>query len=269
MSESEENSESDNENEFISQSQTNLLSIRYRLERLYQRHLEECEDLIVPETNNNPNFMHEKDMKFNLYPFYINWKQIETSENNFYDIFVHYGYFGASLYSAFKDTYPDATNKDIIYLFSYFCYDFLVKENEDQENSDKEIIAFIAKLPEIKKIYKLIQKKIIMFKEIPIYLIVLKIYEIYYLYKNYEVKMIDLLKNQYLLMTYLTDEEYQEIFKNHFKGKVSSIFKKLVDVIGNQVELPTTKNKYINHIKFIYQFINKNNKKENIVEEKE
>ena len=268
MSESEDNSESENDNEFLSQSQTNLLSIRYRLERLYQRHIEECEDLIVPETNNNPNFMHEKDMKFNLYPLYINWKQIETSETNFYDIFVHYGYFGASLYSSFKDIYPNATNKNIIYLFSYFCYDFLVKECEEQENNDKEIISFISKLPEIKIIYKLIQKKVIMFKEIPIYLIILKIYEIYYLFKNNEKKIIDLLKNQYLLMTYLTDEEYQEIFKDHYKGKVSSIFKKLVELVGKQVELPSTKKKFIDHIKYIYQFINKNNKKEK-VEEKE
>ena len=143
-----------------------------------------------------------------------------------------------------------------------------MKEDEDQENNDKEIISFISKLPEIKIIYKLIQKKVIMFKEIPMYLIILKIYEIYYLYKNNETKIIDLLKNQYLLMTYLTDEEYQEIYKDHYKGKVSSIFKKLVELIGKQIELPSTKKKFINHIKYIYQFINKNNKKEK-VEEKE
>ena len=52
-----------------------------------------------------------------------------------------------------------------------------------------------------------------------------------------------LLTYQYLLMTYLTDEEYQEIYKDHYKGKVSSIFKKLVELIGKQIELPSTKKK--------------------------
>jgi len=269
MSELEDNNESENNNEYISHSQTNLLNIRYEIARYFQRHIEECEDLIVPETNNNPNFMHEKDMKFNLYPLYINWKQIEANENNYYDMFVHFGYFGASIYSTFKDIYPNVTNKNIIYLFSYFCYDFLVNENEEQEKNDKELIFFIPKLPETKIIYKLIKKKVIMFKEIPIYLIILKIYEIYFLYKNEEKNIIDLLKYQYLLMTYLTDDEYQEIYQNHFKGKVSSIFKKLVYLIGNQLELPNTKNKYINHIKLIYQTINKNIKEENKEEEKD
>ena len=260
MSESEDNSESENDNEFISQSQTNLLSIRYRLERLYQRHIEECEDLIVPETNNNPNFMHEKDMKFNLYPLYINWKKIEANENNYFDMFVHFGYFGASIYSTFRKIYQNITNKNIIYLFSSFCYDFLVNQNEDQEKNEKELTLFISNLPEINIIYKLIKKKIIMFKEIPIFLIIIKIYEIYFLYKDHEDKIIELLKYQYLLLTYITDDEYNEIFQTHYKGKVSSIFRKLVSLIGNQLEFPNTKKKYINHIKYIYQSINKNNK---------
>jgi hypothetical protein len=99
-----------------------------------------------------------------------------------------------------------------------------------------------------------------MFKEIPIFLIIIKIYEIYFLYKDHEDKIIELLKYQYLLLTYITDDEYNEIFQTHYKGKVSSIFRKLVSLIGNQLEFPNTKKKYINHIKYIYQSINKNNK---------
>ena len=85
------------------------MSIRYRLERLYQRHLEECEDLIVPETNNNPNFMHEKDMKFNLYPLYINWKKIESKSlnNSYYNVFKLFGYFGEAIFNILKETTND------------------------------------------------------------------------------------------------------------------------------------------------------------------
>ena len=64
----------------------------------------------------------------------------------------------------------------------------------------------------------------------------------------------------------MTDDEFKEIFQEHFKGKVSSIFHKLVNLVGNQLELPNTRKKYINHIKYIYQAINKNIQEE---EEKE
>jgi hypothetical protein len=121
MSEQEGNDDSENNNEFISRSETNLLHIRYELARYYQRHIEECEELIVPETNNNPNFMHEKEMKYNLYPFYINWKKLEVNEDQYFDIFVHYGYFGVSIYSSLVELYPNITKKNIKNILSYFC----------------------------------------------------------------------------------------------------------------------------------------------------
>jgi hypothetical protein len=159
MSESEENNDSENNNELISRSQTNLINMRYELAFYFQRHLEECEDQIVPELNNNPNFMHEKDMKYNLYPLYINWKKIEANENSYFDMFVHYGYFGASIYSSYRDIYPNINNKNIIYLFSSLCYDFLI--NQGEEKNEKELEMFISKLPENKVIYKLIQNKVV------------------------------------------------------------------------------------------------------------
>jgi hypothetical protein len=239
-------------------SQNRAEEIRTEIIRFIRMHWIDNEEESAKETNNNPNFMQEKDMKYNLYPFYINWKLIEANEYNYFDVFVHFGYLGASIYSSLRDIYPKITNKNIIFVFSTFCYDFLVSENEDQEKDDKDLIIFIQKSPEINQIYNLIKKKIIMFKEIPIFLIILKIYEIYYLYKDERIKIIDLLKYQYLLISYMTDDEFNEIFQEHFKGKVSSIFRKLVNLIGNQLELPNTRKKYINHIKYIYQTINKN-----------
>ena len=272
MSESEDdNNESENNNEFISRSQNNLINIQYELARYFQSHLEECEDQIVPELNKNPNFMLEKDMKFNLYPLYINWKKIEENENSYFDMFVHFGYFGAAIYSSLREFYSNITNKNIIYLFSSFCYDFLVNENEEQDKKDKEkeMENMIFKLPEKNIIFKLIKNKVIMFKEIPLFIIILKMHEIYFLYKEEITKTIELLKYQYLLITYMTDDEYIEIFQNHFKGKVSSIFRELVSLIGNQMELPNTRKKYINHFKYIYQSLKKNNKEQLREDEKE
>ena len=156
MSEPEDNDDSENSNELIPRSQTNLDNMQYELARYYQLYLEECEDQIVPELNNNPNFMLEKDMKYNLYPFYINWKKIEANENNYYDMLVHFGYFGAAVYSTFRNIYQNITNKNIIYLFSSFCFDFLVSQNEENE---KELSLFFSNLPKIDIIYKLIKKK--------------------------------------------------------------------------------------------------------------
>jgi len=264
MSESEDNNEPEFNNLHISRSQTNLLRVRYELARYYQRHIEECEDQIVPETNNNPNFMHEKDMKYNLYPLYINWKKVEANKYNYFDMFVHFGYFGAAVYSSLDDVYSNITNKNIIYVFSTFCYFFLVNENEneEQDKNDKDLVLLISKLPEKKQMYNLIKKKVMMFKEMPIYLIVLKIYEIYYLFNDQMDELVELLKYEFRIISYITDDEYNEIFQNSFKGDVSSIFKKLVKLIGKQLELPNTRNKYLNHIKYIYQLINKNKKEE-------
>ena len=226
---------------------------------------------IFNELNKNPNFMLEKDMKFNLYPLYINWKKIEENENSYFDMFVHFGYFGASIYSSLREFYSNITNKNIIYLFSSFCYDFLVNGNEEQDKKDKEkeMENMIFKLPEKNIIFKLIKNKVIMFKEIPLFIIILKMHEIYFLYKEEITKTIELLKYQYLLITYMTDDEYIEIFQNHFKGKVSSIFRELVSLIGNQMELPNTRKKYINHFKYIYQSLKKNNKEQLREDEKE
>ena len=103
-----------------------------------------------------------------------------------------------------------------------------------------------------------------MFKEIPIYIIVMKIYEIYFLYNVEEKKLIELLKYEYLLISYLKDSEYKEMFQKNFSEKVRKIYEKMVDTLGKQFELPNTKKKLINHIKYIYQSLSKNSKDEAI-----
>ena len=60
------------------------------------------------------------------------------------------------------------------------------------------------------------------------------------------------LKCEYLLGTYLNNEEYSDIYKNNFKGKVNQIFIKISNEKGKEYSLPKTKEKFNNHIKYVY-----------------
>lgn len=259
--------ENGNTNEYyrnlFSRDVTNDELFQLSLRLYYERHLEECEDQIVPELNNNPNFMHEKDMKYRLYPFYINWKKVEANKSDYFQVFVHLGFFGAAIYSTFKEIYPSMEMKNIFHIFSSFCYEFLMNEN-NKEEYENEAEVFILHLPNLEDIFSLIKDKIIMFKEVPMFIMVLKIFEIYFLFKNEIESLLELLKYEYLLVSYLTDEEYKEIFQKYFKGKVNQIFKKLVEAIGVQFELPNSKKKFNNHLKYIFQGL-----KESISEDNE
>ena len=117
-------------------------------------------------------------------------------------------------------------------------------------------------LPDINIIISLIKNKILMFKEIPMYILILKIYEIYYIYDKEKQKLVELMKYQYLLISYLKDNEYKKLFEKNFGEKIKSVFDKIVDTLGKKYELPNSKKKYINHIKFIYKSLNQKNVKD-------
>ena len=94
-------------------------------------------------------------------------------------------------------------------------------------------------------------------KEVPMILLVLKIYEIYYILHKKNEELEAVLKNEYLLVSYLNDNEYKEIYQSHYKGKISQSFKKVVEKHGKEYELAKTKAKFVNHIKLIYKKIKK------------
>jgi hypothetical protein len=234
--------------------------VQYRLRNYYIRRQEECEDeIVLNEENNlntNENFMKEKDIKFRLYPFYINWKKIEENEKGYYRTFIHFGFFGASIYSLYKEKFPELDFKNIIYVLSSFIYEYLIKGNDDY--SEDEIKNFFEKLPKVDEIYGLIKKKILLMKEVPVILIVLKIYEIHFILQKNKKEIETTLKCEYILGTYLTDDEYHNIYKNHFKGSISRIFMKIANNIGKEHTFPKTKMDYCSHIKSIYKkFIKK------------
>ena len=235
---------------------SNIEEIQLRLRRYFRRHIEEVEDEAIIEeenkANTNPNFMKEQDMNFRLYPFYINWKKLEDNESSYYRTFIHFGYFGASVYSSFKEKYPNLSLDNILFVLSSFISEYLLSKDKKDEASQKVIKDYFEKIPNLDDICKLIKKKVIMLKEVPMILLVLKIYEINYMIQKNNVELEKVLKAEYLLGTYLTDEEFNDINK-HYKGKINKLFKKLVEENGKEYKLPKTKEQYFNHIKYVYK----------------
>ena len=230
-----------------------LEELQFHLNRLILLHIEEREEDQIREDNSNPNFMLEKDMNFRLYPFYINWKKIEENESGYYQIFVHFGYFGVSVYSSFKEKYPSLNMDNVLFVLTSFIDEYLLSKDSQNEENQKIIKQFFEKMPNLEKLCNLIQKKIIMKKEVPMILLVLKIYGIYYMLQKNNEELEKVLKNEYLLVTYLNENEYKEIYHSYFKGKISQRFKKIVEKNGKEYELARTKAKLINHIKSIYK----------------
>jgi hypothetical protein len=236
----------------------NIEELQFYLRRLFLRRIEEREDEQVKEDNSNPNFMLEKDMNFRLYPFYINWKKVEANESGYYRIFVHFGYFGVSVYSSFKEKYPSLDVNNILYVLASFVSEYLLSKDNKSESSQKLIKEYFEKMPKLENLCELIQKKIIMLKEVPLILLVLKIYEIHFMLQKLNEDVEKVLKNEYLLGTYLDENEFKNIYQTHFKGKISKSFKKVVETNGKDYELPKTKAKFLNHIKSIYKKFKQN-----------
>ena len=229
---------------------------RRRYENIEDEALIESEDMM----NKNPNFAKEKEINFRLYPFYINWKKLEKNQEGYFRVFVHFGYFGVAVYSLFKEKYPILNKKNILLIFSNFIPDLILKNKSKDKNITEDIKFFFEQLPDIDTIYQLIEEKIIMFKEISMYLVVLKIYEIYYSLNCNKEMMEKVLKCEFLIGNYLTEEEYENIYKEHFKGRVSKVFRKMEENRGKEYELVKTRDELFSHIKFVYKkFVKKDN----------
>lgn len=229
---------------------------RRRYENIEDEALIESEDMM----NKNPNFAKEKEINFRLYPFYINWKKLEKNQEGYFRVFVHFGYFGVAVYSLFKEKYPILNKKNILLIFSNFIPDLILKNKSKDKNITEDIKFFFEQLPDIDTIYQLIEEKIIMFKEISMYLVVLKIYEIYYSLNRNKEMMEKVLKCEFLIGNYLTEEEYENIYKEHFKGRVSKVFRKMEENRGKEYELVKTRDELFSHIKFVYKkFVKKDN----------
>jgi len=214
---------------------------------------------LVEIESKNKELMKEKDLKFELYPLYINWKKIESKSlyNPYYNIFKIFGYFGVSIYNILLEVYPQNS-----YFFK--CKNFLnelvniyKKEYTKKEIEENE---FFKKLINIlDDIISLVKNKIIIYKELSVLFIIMKIYETYFITIDNKVKLAEILKYQFMILSYINDNEYKKIYLMFYK-RINS---KMKHLSKNKYKLPFSKKEFINNIKNIYKLTkNKyNNKK--------
>ena len=202
---------------------------------------EDMENAIYNSNENFKQFSKENDINFRNYPFPINWVEIEKDENEYYYILSKYGYFGASIYTQLNKIKKFTLNNLIVLIVGMFS-NFLKKEKIDEL---KEFIFSLPQTPEM--IYKMIKNKFILVKEIPVYLIMLIIYEIFYFfhdngqYNNYNNQKL-ILKGQYTLINMINDDEYKSIYEDSFKGKPIQMLSKL------NYNIKKERKKYLKHI---------------------
>ncbi len=219
-----------------------IFEIRTR-RRLYDDYSvdEDMENAIYNSNENFKQFSKENDINFRNYPFPINWVEIENDENEYYYILSKYGYFGVSIYTQLNKI-KKVTLNNLIVLIAEMFSSFLKKESVEKL---KEFIFSLPQTPEM--IYKMIKNKFILVKEIPVYLIMLIIYEIFYFFhdneqfNNYNNQKL-ILKSQYALINMINDDEYKTIYDDSFKGKPIQILSKL------NYNIKKERKKYLQHI---------------------
>ena len=88
------------------------------------------------------------------------------------------------------------------------------------------------------------------FKEISVFLIIMRLYETYFLIINDNDKVFEVLKYQYILISRLKEDEYRKIYNKYYIFENGWGYNK-------NFNFPKNKKSYINHIRSIYKKINK------------
>ena len=205
--------------------------------------------------SNNENFVKEKNIKYTLYPLYINWKKIESNseDNVYYNIFKLFGYFGVAIFSILNESNYD--DEDFGQSAENFLYDlnifYLRYYDKIEENK------FFRKLINIyDEVISLIKNKIIIFKEITIFLIVMRLYEKYFIKNKNDKKIIEVLKYEYIIISNIKDEEYKQIYNKYYKKLNRGCYEDFL-FLGIKRLIPKTKKNYINNLRRTYKKANK------------
>ena len=193
--------------------------------------------------SNSKIFLEEKEIKYELYPLYINWKKIEEQHfenggNFFFNVFKLFGYFGEAIFEILIESNP----KNDYYTHKNFLKELfkLYKKEYKKEEIDKNI--FCKKLLDIfENVVSLVKNKIIIFKEITIFLFIFKFYQAIFSSLKDKKNYIESLKNQFIILSYLTNEEYVKIYNTYLDKYTHNIFSR-------------SKNDYIKQIKKNYKF---------------
>lgn len=205
-------------------------------------------DLSDDENENNHN---ENEMDFRTYPISINWYEVENDKKDYFGILEKFGYIGVALYSAL-DTYKGIKLTSDHFLFTIFeFFSNLYKNSKSEETLNN----FIKILPSPKLIKSVISKKQFMMKEICVFVVLFKIFEIYhakYDIPTYEVLGNEVMAGEQLFCDNITEGEwrvaYEEIKGNENLEKIATTM--------NSKFYPT-KQMFINHLKILKSKLNK------------
>ena len=201
--------------------------------------------------SNNENFIKENNIKFNLYPLYINWKKIESKnpKEQYFNILKLFGYFGVAIFEILTETMPKIGN-NYYYTYKNFLSELNKIYKKEFTKEEIEENKFYKKLLEIKDdVISLVKNKIMIFKEIPVFLIVLKFYQSFYSSLDDIKNNIESLKYQFIIISYLTRNEYEIIYDKYLKNFKSGRY------LGYNI-FQRTKVEYIRQIKRNYNISN-------------
>ena len=225
----------------------NVIQTTMRIRRR-RREILELEGVKELESNNE-NFINENNIKYNLYPLYINWKKIETKiyPNEYFNIFKLFGYFGEAIFEILKESIPKS---DDYYTNKNFLIELIKLYKKDLKKEEIEENKFYKKLFDIfEDVISLVKNKIVIFKEIPIFFTVLKLYQLLYSSLKDKKNGIESLKYQFTILNYLKTDEYDLLYNKYLKICKTGRF------LGYNI-FRRSKEEYIRQIKREYKILN-------------
>ena len=225
--------------------ENNIFTSEEILQALYD---ERQPDYSVEGDNANLNNNTEDYIDFRDYPLKIDWAEIENYEENYYNIFINYGYFGmAILTSLIKVENLTINYDDFFYSILTFYQNSVKKKKIDDLNN---FFKYLPKLEEIKKI--VFSKKIHKKEFIPLK-ITLDIYENYLLQDSYSfINNKDIILfleiSEYFYKKITRDEDTFEMFNSLINEmeKTSNIIFEMKCIIARKRKI------YLSHLKTIY-----------------
>ena len=66
-------------------------------------------------------------------------------------------------------------------------------------------------------VISLIKNKIIIFKEISVFFIIMRLYENFFIIANHNDKLYEVIKYEYIIISYITENENKKIFSKYYQ----------------------------------------------------